>query len=97
MKPLRAFLVMLLILGIAVAGGFPSAHAQKMQCRDRFKSLDVDDDGKVTAEEFKAFEHPGMGADEVFAATDKNGDGVLTEDEFCAFRGHRKGNDKMQL
>jgi hypothetical protein len=97
MKSLKTCLVVFLIMGVAVAAGLPSVHAQMMQCRDRFKSLDVNGDGKVTEEEFKAFDHPGMKADEVFAATDKNNDGVLTEEEFCAFRGHGKGKGKMQL
>ena len=51
--------------------------------KNHFKDLDVNRDGRIDKEEFKAA--VGEDSEEVFEELDKDGDGVLDEDEFAEF------------
>ena len=48
--------------------------------RQAFERLDVNTDGKITAEEFRR--SPGMSDEATVAKVDKDGDGVLSAQEF---------------
>jgi hypothetical protein len=63
----------------------------KMQCKERFATLDTDKDGKVNLEEFMAVKHPRGNAEEIFRSRDTDGDGALTEVEFCITKGMGRG------
>jgi len=54
------------------------------KCRDRFKVMDVNGDGKVIFDDFKAVKHPRGNTRDVFKARDKNKDGFLAMDELLA-------------
>jgi hypothetical protein len=72
--------------------GATSEEARPMlKCQDRFKGFDTNHDGKVSLEEFRAVEHPGGEAEEIFKSRDLDGDGFLTEQEFCETRGMGQG------
>lgn len=95
-----AMVVALFAFGIDnVQSAQSDQSAPKMQCRDRFKAMDANDDGKITKEEFTSGPHKGVGGkalEESFKAADADGDGVLSEDEFCADKGMRKGKNKTE-
>jgi hypothetical protein len=95
MKSLKALFAVLLIFAISGLVWSP-AHAQKMQCRDRFKSLDGDNSGYITKEEFMKFDHPGAKPEEVFDSRDADADGKLNMEEFCAHKGSGMGQGKGQ-
>lgn len=53
------------------------------RCQTRFDSLDKNQDGKLTKEEYMANRRPGGRAEETFQSKDINKDGTLTKDEMC--------------
>jgi Ca2+-binding EF-hand superfamily protein len=64
-------------------------HAQERGSKDKpehkrpqFSSLDLDQDGSITFEEFSKSEVPNDDYATIFGYIDANGDGVLTEQEF---------------
>jgi hypothetical protein len=86
-------------VALVMITGLDSSFAQKkdrphMKCQERFKAMDVNKDGKVTFEEFKAVKHPRGNTKEVFKSKDKNNDGFLTMDELCAGKGPGTGRGK---
>jgi Ca2+-binding EF-hand superfamily protein len=74
-----------------------SAHAQDRGSKDKpehkrpqFSSLDLDQDGSVTFEEFAKSEVPSDDYATIFGHIDANGDGILTEQEFSNHKPPRR-------
>ncbi len=98
--------VLLVVVIVAVAGVSPVfAQNQEgrpmMQCKERFDSMDTDNDGIVSKKEFMDFSHRGnRNPENVFDSRDGNNDGELNRDEFCSGdrgmrrKGKRKGKGK---
>jgi len=81
-----AFLMVLasfLLAGSCIAG---QSHAGA-QCEARFNSMDSNNDGKVTLNEFQNNAIDRSKAEKVFHSRDSNGDGVVTKDEMCFAKG----------
>jgi hypothetical protein len=105
MRTTRMCLLLALGLALMMLSGCPSEQSQEeaqpgvtsqearpmLKCQDRFKGFDTNHDGKVSLEEFRAVEHPGGEAEEIFKSRDLDGDGFLTEQEFCETRGMGQG------
>ncbi len=96
MNRLKLIFLSALLTVVVVGIGWSSAQCQSgqasqrapmMKCQERFNSMDSNQDGMVTQEEFMAISHPGGRAEEIFKSRDKNGDGSLTQEEFCADKG----------
>ena len=64
-------------------GGPARDIAPVKKCLDEFKSMDNDNDGKVTKKEFMSAPHDGMDAAKLFDSLDKKGKGYLTMEEYC--------------
>ena len=62
----------------------------RLQCYERFKSMDTNHDGAVTLEEFKTIPHHRGYPEKIFKSKDINGDGSLTQEELCAAKGMHK-------
>jgi hypothetical protein len=83
------------IVGIAFAQGSGQGKggqgAPMTGCQQRFESMDTNQDGKVTKEEFMAAPHGGGYPEQMFNAMDANKQGNLTKDQFCSGKGMGKG------
>ena len=60
-------------------------------CQDRFDSMDVNKDGKVTKDEFMRAPHGNGYPEQMFNTMDVNGQGYITKDQFCSGKGMGKG------
>lgn len=72
-------------------------HAQERGSKDKpehkrpqFSSLDLDQDGSITFEEFSKSEVPNDDYATIFGHIDANGDGILTEQEFSSHKPPRR-------
>ncbi len=87
------FLSMLMLISTSVV--FAQRNERPyLRCRDNFKAMDTNKDGKVSLDEFKAVKHPRGNADDIFKSRDTNKDGFLTLEEFCAGKGRGAGYGK---
>lgn len=77
----------LLILLISILLSMPGAICMAEEEKDHicFSSVDADEDGKVTFEEFKKYYGDDIAK---FKTVDKDKDGNLTHDEYHEFLGH---------
>lgn len=82
--------ILVLWMGLALLfGGLPAlAQRQppgtlKQRCMTRFKTLDSNQDGTLTLDEFAAVAHYRGKPENIFQARDVNADGRLTPEELC--------------
>lgn len=82
--------MLLIVIGVSLILVSGSLRAQgnqpgamKQRCMDRFKSMDKNDDGKLTFDEFNSVSHPRGDPQHIFNARDLNGDGYLNPEELC--------------
>lgn len=73
-------MVMFLTIGTASAGQSQAGS----QCKARFATLDRNNDGKVTLEEFQVAAINRSKAKKIFESRDTSADGYLTRDELCS-------------
>lgn len=88
-----------ILMSIVLLISSNSVYAQKnerpyLRCKDNFKAMDTDNDGKISLKEFRAVKHSRGNADDVFKNRDANKDGYLTMEEFCAGKGRGAGMGK---
>ena len=62
----------------------------RLQCYERFKSMDSNHDGAVTLQEFTTIQHHRGYPEKIFKSKDINKDGSLTQEELCAGKGMHK-------
>jgi hypothetical protein len=100
MKHLRVVVLVGLVTVFFVAGmafaqggvqGKGGEGAPMMGCQDRFDSMDVNKDGKVTKEEFMAAPYGKGYPEQMFNAMDAKGQGHITKDQFCSGKGMGMG------
>lgn len=85
------------ICGVASAQGQGGpGKAPRMGCQQRFDSMDVDHDGKVTKAEFLAVQHHRGNPEQLFQSMDAAGRGYLTKDDFCSGKGMGTGRGAGQ-
>ncbi len=87
---MKKYRMVLSVLGIAIlwAGTVLAAGGGDHIC---FRRIDVNQDGRVTLEEFSVHYET---AEQSFKAVDADGDGVLTHDEYHDFLGHGAVGEK---
>ncbi len=76
-------IVLLLTIGTASAGQSQAGS----QCKARFDTLDRNNDGKVTLEEFQAGAINRAKAKQIFESKDTSNKGYLSKDEVCSGKG----------
>jgi Ca2+-binding EF-hand superfamily protein len=79
-----------LFLGLLAAGGFIASPARANNKDDKFKMMDTDGDGKISAEEHAA------GARKMFTAMDADKNGKVTAAEMDAFHTQMPGKKAGQ-
>lgn len=75
----------------------PPSVAGSPRCKQRFKGMDTNGDGRVSLKEFLAAPHRRKDPKAVFAARDANKDGHLTDAEFCSGRRGRHGRRRRPM
>ena len=81
---ISTIVVMLIVVLSLAAGTCPAGQSQAgLNCRKRFDSMDANNDGKVTLQEFEAGAINRAKAKKVFRSRDTLGRGYLTKDQVC--------------
>ncbi|MFW5739923.1 MAG: EF-hand domain-containing protein [Myxococcota bacterium] len=70
---------------------YPARAAPGLGCEDSFRSLDTNDDGQISRDEFMAVQHRGSNPGAVFDHRDVDESETLTLAEFCSGGGHGRG------
>lgn len=81
-------LILLSMVLFLLAGTCPAGQSQAgSQCKARFDTLDRDNDGKLTLEEFQAGAINPAKAKQRFDSLDKSNKGYLLKDQVCSGKG----------
>ncbi len=90
-------------VGLSSVSAGNQDNRPRLQCKQRFDSMDTDNNGNVTKNEFLDFSHRGnRNPKNVFDSRDANNDGKLTQEEFCSGdrgrcgKGQRRGQGRGQ-
>ena len=80
--------ILLSVALFLLAGTCPAGQSQAgSQCKARFDTLDRDNDGKLTLEEFQAGAINPAKAKQRFDSLDKSNKGYLLKDQVCSGKG----------